>query len=134
MHPRTGRQPRVRRGCRRCGTALVSAAMSHHILLGTRKGTLIVDRKSGRWTPRPIAHPGVSISYAARDPRDGTLWVAMDHAHWGPKLSRSRDEGRSWQTLTQIPYPKGARFVEQHLPTPNQDPAADRPTTYKEAT
>jgi hypothetical protein len=26
----------------------------------------------------------MSISYAARDPRDGTIWAAMDHAHWGP--------------------------------------------------
>src|SRR6476659_7500102 len=107
--------------------------MSHHILLGTRKGTLIVDRKNGRWTPRPIAHPGVSISFAARDPRDGTLWVAMDHGHWGPKLARSRDEGRTWDGLTQIAYPKGARFVEQHLPTPDSDPNADQPTTYKDA-
>jgi photosystem II stability/assembly factor-like uncharacterized protein len=107
--------------------------MSHHILLGTRKGTLIVDRKNGRWTPRPIAHPGVSISFAARDPRDGTLWVAMDHGHWGPKLSRSRDEGRSWESLTQIAYPKGARFVEQHMPAPDEDPNAEKPTTYKDA-
>ena len=47
---------------------------------------------------------------------------------------RSRDEGRTWENLTQIAYPKGARFVEQHLPTPDQDPATERPTTYKEAT
>jgi photosystem II stability/assembly factor-like uncharacterized protein len=107
--------------------------MSDHILLGTRKGTLILDRRNGRFTPRPIAHAGISISYACRDPRDGTLWVAMDHAHWGPKLSRSRDEGRTWENLTQIAYPKGARFVEQHLPTPDQDPSAERPTTYKQA-
>jgi len=104
------------------------------ILLGTRRGTLILERKSGRWTPRPIAHAGVSISYAACDPRDGTLWVAMDHAHWGPKLSRSRDDGATWDNLTQIAYPKGARFIEQHLPTPDQDPSAERPTTYKQAT
>src|SRR5436309_1375864 len=83
--------------------------MSDHILLGTRKGTLILDRKGGQWTPRPIAHAGVSVSYAARDPRDGTLWAAMDHAHWGPKLSRSRDEGRTWENLTQLQYPTGAR-------------------------
>src|SRR5262245_49189324 len=79
--------------------------MSDHILLGTRKGTLIIDRKSGKWTPRPIAHAGISISYAARDPRDGTMWAAMDHAHWGPKLSRSKDEGATWENLTQIAYP-----------------------------
>jgi photosystem II stability/assembly factor-like uncharacterized protein len=78
----------------------------------------------------------MSISYAARDPRDGTLWAAMDHAHWGPKLSRSRDEGRTWQHLTSLAYPRGARFIEQHLPTPDEDPAAaaQRPLTYKDAT
>lgn len=108
--------------------------MLDHLVLGTRKGTLILDRIGGAWRPRPIAHAGISISFAARDPRDGTLFAAMDHAHWGPKLSRSRDEGRSWEELNQIAYPKGARFVEQHLPTPDQDPAAARPTTYKQAT
>lgn len=104
--------------------------MSDVIILGTRKGTLLLDRKD-RWTPRPIAHAGMSISYAARDPRDGTLWAAMDHAHWGPKLSRSKDDGATWEHLSQLAYPKGARFIEQHLPTPGQD--AERPTTYKDA-
>jgi photosystem II stability/assembly factor-like uncharacterized protein len=108
--------------------------MSNQIILGTRKGTLILDRKADGWKPRPIAHPGMSISYAARDPRDGTIWAAMDHAHWGPKLSRSKDDGATWQHLTQLAYPKGARFVEQHLPTPDQDPSADQTTTYKDAT
>lgn len=104
--------------------------MSDQIILGTRKGTLLLDRKDGRWSPRPIFHAGMSISYAARDPRDGTLWAAMDHAHWGPKLSRSKDGGKTWENLTQIAYPKGARFIEQHLPTPG---APERPTTYKDA-
>jgi photosystem II stability/assembly factor-like uncharacterized protein len=109
--------------------------MSDHIVLGTRKGTLFLDRRAEGWVPRPIAHAGMSISYAARDPRDGTLWAAMDHAHWGPKLSRSRDGGQTWEHLNQLAYPVGARFVEQHLPSPSDDPAdADRPTTYKDAT
>src|SRR6516162_6028350 len=106
--------------------------MSQQILLGTRKGTLILDRKAGGWAPRPISHAGMSISYAARDPRDGTVWAAMDHAHWGPKLSRSKDGGATWENLSQIAYPKGARFVEQHLPTPGQAPD-DSPPTYKAA-
>src|SRR5688572_5163133 len=106
--------------------------MSDHILLGTRKGTLILDRKGGQWKPRPIAHAGMSISYAARDPRDGTLWAAMDHAHWGPKLSRSKDEGATWEHLHQLAYPKGARFIEQHLPSPDGS-MPDKPTTYKDA-
>lgn len=108
--------------------------MSDRILLGTRKGVVILDRGAAGWRPRAIAHPGISVSYAARDPRDGTLWAAMDHAHWGPKLARSRDDGATWQNLTDLAYPKGARFIEQHLPTPDQDPSAVRPTTYKDAT
>jgi photosystem II stability/assembly factor-like uncharacterized protein len=108
--------------------------MPNQILLGTRKGTLILDRKAGSWKPRPIAHAGMSISYAARDPRDGTMWAAMDHAHWGPKLSRSKDDGATWENLTQLAYPKGARFLEQHLPTPDMDPTAEEPTKYKDAT
>jgi hypothetical protein len=105
--------------------------MTDQLLLGTRKGTLLFDRTASGWKPRPIAHPGISVSYAARDPRDGTLWAAMDHAHWGPKLSRSKDGGKSWENLSQIAYPKGARFIEQHLPTPGSNP--ERPVTYKDA-
>ncbi|MCC7543052.1 MAG: hypothetical protein IT379_42945 [Deltaproteobacteria bacterium] len=108
--------------------------MSDLILLGTRKGTVVLDRENGRWKPRPIAHAGMSISYAARDPRDGTMWAAMDLAHWGPKLSRSKDGGATWEMLTQIAYPEGARFVEQHLPSPGEDPSVEKPTTYKPAT
>lgn len=107
--------------------------MSDQILLGTRKGTLILDRRNGRWAPRAIAHAGMSISYAAKDPRNGTIWAAMDHAHWGPKLSRSKDDGATWEDLSQIAYPKGARFVEQHLPLPGSDPATERPIAYKDA-
>lgn len=107
--------------------------MSDQLILGTRKGTLLVDRVNGQWKARPIAHAGMSISYAARDPRDGTLWAAMDHAHWGPKLSRSRDGGATWEHMSQLVYPPGARFVEQHLPSPTDDPNAEHPTTYKNA-
>ncbi|MBI2373028.1 MAG: hypothetical protein HYV07_03415 [Deltaproteobacteria bacterium] len=108
--------------------------MTDRLVLGTRKGTLLIDRKLGRWTPRPIAHPGISISYAARDPRDGTLWSAMDHAHWGPKLARSKDDGATWENLNQIGYPKGARFIEQHLPSPADESSQEHPLKYKDAT
>lgn len=57
--------------------------MSDMILLGTRKGTIIFDRINANWRPRPIAHAGIPVCYAARDPRDGTLWASLDHGHWG---------------------------------------------------
>ncbi|MBK6742267.1 MAG: exo-alpha-sialidase [Hydrogenophilales bacterium] len=108
--------------------------MSNMILLGTRKGTVIFDRVDSTWRPRPIAHAGIPVCYAARDARDGTLWASLDHGHWGPKLSRSRDGGVTWQDLSSLKYPDGARHIVQMLPTPDFDPAA--PTgqpAYKDA-
>ena len=109
--------------------------MSDQILLGTRKGTVILNREDGRWRAQPIAHAGVSVSYAARDPRDGTLWSSLDHGHWGPKLSRSKDGGATWEDAPSIKYPEGARFVAQYLPSPDEDPAAAaKAPEYKDAT
>lgn len=96
--------------------------MSDLILLGTRKGTIIFDRTNANWRPRPITHAGVPVCYAARDPRDGTLWASLDHGHWGPKLSRSRDGGVTWTDITSLKYPQGARYVVKYLPTPDFNP------------
>ncbi|MDJ0832544.1 MAG: hypothetical protein QNJ69_03415 [Gammaproteobacteria bacterium] len=104
--------------------------MSDMIILGTRKGTVIFDRQGAGWLPRPIMHAGIPVCYASRDPRDGTLWASLDHGHWGPKLSRSRDDGGSWEDLSSVKYPKGARYVVKYLPTPDFDP--DSPTGQPE--
>jgi photosystem II stability/assembly factor-like uncharacterized protein len=109
--------------------------MSDRILLGTRKGTIILDRRGDRWRPRTVAHAGVNVAYAACDPRDGTLWASLDHGHWGPKLSRSTDGGETWADAPPMAYPEGARYVAQYLPLPDDDPAevAKRPK-YRDAT
>ena len=98
--------------------------MSDMILLGTRKGTVIFDRVNANWRPRPIEHAGIPVCYAARDPRDGTLWASQDHGHWGPKLSRSRDGGATWEDVLSLKYPEGARYIAKVLPTPGFDPLA----------
>lgn len=98
--------------------------MSNIIMLGTRKGTVIVDRTASGWKARPILHAGVPVCFATRDPRDGTLWASLDHGHWGPKLSRSHDDGATWEDLSTLKYPEGARHIVQVLPTPDFDPEA----------
>tara|TARA_Y100000589_G_scaffold93160_1_gene88036 strand:- start:2205 stop:3506 length:1302 start_codon:yes stop_codon:yes gene_type:complete len=109
--------------------------MSDTILLGTRKGTVIVERNSSRWQARPIVHQGIPVCYAARDPRDGTLWASLDHGHWGPKLSRSRDGGTTWEDVLSLKYPEGARHIIQYLPTPDFNPEAPAgEPQYKDAT
>ena len=109
--------------------------MSDTILLGTRKGTVLVERNSSRWQARPIVHQGIPVCYAARDPRDGTLWASLDHGHWGPKLSRSRDGGSTWEDVLSLKYPEGARHIIQYLPTPDFNPEAPAgEPQYKDAT
>lgn len=98
--------------------------MNDRILIGTRKGTFAVEKTAGGWTPRLLAHTGAGVNYVARDPGTGTLWAALGHGHWGAKLSRSTDDGKTWSDAPQIKYPEGARYLAQPDPSPDDDPAA----------
>jgi photosystem II stability/assembly factor-like uncharacterized protein len=93
--------------------------MSDRILVGTRKGTFFIERTKARWTPRLTGHAGAGVNFVARDPNSGTLWAALGHGHWGAKLSRSSDGGKSWADATQIKYPEGARYLA--TPEPGED-------------
>src|SRR5205085_7372558 len=101
--------------------------MADRILLGTRKGTFIVGKKQGRWSPSLSGHAGAGSNFVARDPHTGTLWALLGHGHWGAKLSRSTDDGKTWTDAPQIKYPPGARH---YLPPPPTDtgPGEGAPT------
>lgn len=106
--------------------------MSNSILVGTRKGTFIVEKLNGRWQPRLAGHAGQGVNFVAREPESGTLWAALGHGHWGAKLSRSSDRGRSWQDATQIKYPEGARHLVP--PMPSDDGSMTGAVVTKDAT
>lgn len=81
--------------------------MSDTLILGTNKGLIVLDRGARGWSARPLQHEGITCSYAFHDPRTGTLWAALGHGHWGAKLSRSKDGGRSWSEVAAPKYPEG---------------------------
>src|SRR5690606_11902221 len=89
--------------------------MSQRILVGTRKGTFIIDAAGG-WQPRLAGHAGVGVNFVAREPRTGTLWALLGHGHWGAKLSRSRDDGQTWEDAAPVTYPEGARYIDGFVP------------------
>lgn len=91
--------------------------MSDRILVATRKGTFLVEKTNGRWKPRLSGHPGALVNFVACDPNTGTLWAALGHGHWGAKISRSTDGGKTWEDATQIKYPKGARYLGTAMPS-----------------
>ena len=75
--------------------------MTIELLISTRKG-LVVGRSEDReqWTFDAPHFTGWQVDYAVRDPRNGTIWVAVSHEQWGPHLHRSTDGGQTWAEAT----------------------------------
>lgn len=106
--------------------------MSKRIIVGTRKGTFLADRGTNGCNLQLAGHAGVCVNYAAADPNDGTLWAALGFGHWGAKLSRSEDAGKTWQDAAQIKYPEGARYLAS--PDPGEEGEGEERFTIRTAT
>ncbi len=81
------------------------------LILGTRKGLIILERRNGRWAVKQEAFIGIPVSYTAHDSRTGTLWACLDHGHWGGKIHRSVDMGATWEEIPAPKYPENARML-----------------------
>lgn len=79
--------------------------MSDRIRVATRKGLFTVTRRNGRWTIGEPAFLGDPVTMVLDDTRDHTLYAALNLGHFGVKLKRSRDDGKSWEELTAPSYP-----------------------------
>lgn len=77
------------------------------LLLGTRKGLVVYKKKKTGWKFDRDHFLGIPISIAAADPRSGTWWAMQDNGHWGVKLQRSRDQGKTWTEVPAPKYPEG---------------------------
>jgi photosystem II stability/assembly factor-like uncharacterized protein len=86
--------------------------MKPTLLLGTRKGLIAYHFKNGNWTAENISFDGVPVSIAYADERNGTWWACLDHGHWGVKLHRSNDRGKTWEEVTAPAYPEGEEIKE----------------------
>jgi photosystem II stability/assembly factor-like uncharacterized protein len=82
--------------------------MSERMLVATRKGLLQLVRKNGDWEIARTNFPGVAVTAALADPRDGALYSVLRHGHFGSKLHRSDDDGRSWTELPAPAFPAEA--------------------------
>lgn len=61
-----------------------------HLLLGTRKGLLVLAQQGGDWKVVCEAFPGIHVSLAEVDWRTGTLYALVDSGHFGMKTHRLR--------------------------------------------
>ncbi|HSF18982.1 MAG TPA: exo-alpha-sialidase [Vicinamibacteria bacterium] len=80
--------------------------MAKRIYIGTRKGLFAFERESeGKWTIVETAFLGDPVPMVLPDRRDDVLYAALDLGHFGSKLRRSRDSGKSWQEVAIPEYP-----------------------------
>jgi len=80
--------------------------MSNDLLLATRKGLFLLDRSArGRWKVARTSFLGSPVTMTLQDPRDGSIYAALNLGHFGVKLHHSADGGKSWQEKSAPVYP-----------------------------
>jgi BNR/Asp-box repeat protein len=79
--------------------------MSDRLLVATRKGLFTIVRRSGRWTMQEPSFLGDPVTAVLADKRDGTLYASLNLGHFGVKMRRSTDGGKTWDEQTPPTYP-----------------------------
>ncbi len=91
-----------------------SGPSPRELLVATRKGLFQLRPSAGEtaarasWSIVRTSFLGSNVSMVLCDPRDGALYAALDHGHFGVKLHASRDHGKTWTELVAPKYPEGA--------------------------
>ncbi|KVT78715.1 sialidase [Burkholderia ubonensis] len=80
--------------------------MNDRLLVATRKGLFVLqtDGKGG-WTLGEPHFIGEPVSMVLADPRDGTLYAALNLGHFGVKLHRRRAGAADWEECAVPVYP-----------------------------
>jgi photosystem II stability/assembly factor-like uncharacterized protein len=81
------------------------------LYVGTRKGLFVVTER-GVGKPHFLGDP---VSMVLPD-RDGTLYTALNLGHFGVKLHRSENGGKSWQEVAAPEYPPQPKDSQDKTP------------------
>lgn len=79
--------------------------MSDRILVATRKGLFTVARNGSGWKVESVDFLADHVSMVLADPRDGALYAALDHGHFGVKLHK-RGSNSAWEEIATPAYPE----------------------------
>jgi hypothetical protein len=86
------------------------------LLVATRKGLFTIERRGSarpRWSIADTAFLGDNVSMILPADGDRPLFAALDHGHFGPKLHRSEDGGRTWAECAVPTMPAPAAGEEE---------------------
>jgi photosystem II stability/assembly factor-like uncharacterized protein len=79
--------------------------MSEAIHVATRKGLFLLERGKAGWAVERVSFLGDPVSMVLDDARDGRLYAALALGHFGVKLQRSDDRGRTWTEVKAPSFP-----------------------------
>lgn len=79
--------------------------MARKLAVGSRKGLILYATDGSGWRYEGVQFRGTPVSMVMQDPRDGSLYAALDYGHFGPKLHRSDDDGATWHEVTPPAFP-----------------------------
>jgi hypothetical protein len=82
--------------------------MSDAMHVATRKGLFRLARRGGGWEVERVSFLGEPVTMLLDDARDGALYAALNLGHFGVKLHRSEDGGRSWREVRAPAFPAAA--------------------------
>ena len=80
--------------------------MSERLYVATRKGLFTVVRQGGRWSLQAPSFLGDPVTAVLPDARDGTLYATLNLGHFGVKMRRSTDAGKTWEEHATPTYPE----------------------------
>ena len=86
--------------------------MSNEIQVATSKGLFTIARGDGRWSVARADFLGDHVTLTLADPHTNTRYAALRHGHFGAKLHRSTDAGKSWEESATPQYPGKPDGVE----------------------
>lgn len=81
--------------------------MSDRAYVATRKGLFELRRRGRTWDVANVHLFGVPITMILADSRDGTVYAALNHGHFGTKLHRAANGGK-WEEVTTPAFPPDA--------------------------
>ncbi|MBL8385898.1 MAG: exo-alpha-sialidase [Burkholderiales bacterium] len=90
------------------------------LLVGTRKGLFVLEGAGEAWEFVGHHFAGDPVSQVLADARDGNWYAALNLGHFGIKLRRSGDRGRTWTEVASPAFPA----------KPAAGPWADDPTPW----
>jgi photosystem II stability/assembly factor-like uncharacterized protein len=86
--------------------------MSERLFVATRKGLFMVTRAGGGWRVAGVSFLGDPVTLVMHDPRDGAVYAALEHGHFGRKIHKSTDGGATFVETESPRFPEKPEGLE----------------------